>query len=426
MPVKAFHRNVTQVLPSIIRQLTVNNMQVYERMLQTIREREDVWITSQGDYMAWWLDREAATLQISVSNQQCTVSTSLDQAVIEQIDRGFVETNIVDCPATDFEGEVWITLSPDIEKLDLLKQILKREGIINFREGASGDFLLTQTELGSHLETIEENVIRRRGKFFEADIDVIRQIIIDKLAARKLPLFRLWYHPKVNGVITQAVFSPRYDVDRAITNMAHIRALELKYDVKSTLYIRAFCPFYSDKLVQGLAQSSWCPELVLHGEFVTTAARLGDEYKAAKAEKQHLEAITGQPILGVGMHGGELTDNRSPNTDGAVSEAGFLYDTTPRPGKDFLPSRKMINGQFSNAFTLPHALGDIEIPVNRDYADNFYSRVVTKMDEIYEHRGVFVLMLHPVYFGFLNYLSKPGNWPPLFKFMVQYVAKKAS
>lgn len=414
-------KRLAQVSPSIIRHFTANNMVPYERMLKEIRARGDIWMTSQGEYMGWWLKRDNAALRITVSEGQVHVCTELENAVIEQVSGEFLDTDIINCPSSDYCGEVWITIDRRIERKDLLIEILKREGILNYRIADDGDFCLSDAELGEKLAEIEASAIKRKGKFWEADIADIRQLVADKLATRSLPLLRVWYHPRIDGVVMQAVFSPRYDVDRAITNMAHIRALENKYNVNSTLYIRAFCPFYTDEAVAELAASSWCSELVVHGEFVTYARKYGSEAKAAVAERQHLIAVTGHPILGVGMHGGELTNNRTENTNSAVQDAGFLYDTTPRPAKDFLPSRKLIDGKLSDAFTLSHALGDIEIEANRNYGRAFYDRTMAKMDEIYEKNGVFVLMLHPVYFGFFTYLSRLRNWSPLLKFSMGYI-----
>ena len=410
-----------QVMPSIVRHVVARNSQPYEKILQYVRSKNDIWIVSQGEYIEWWTKRSQASLQIKITDGLCQVQTDLADAIIEKFPSEYLHPSDIPCQNSNYSKDVLITINSNLQRQDLLIEILKREGILNYQIANTGDFMLSGDELDPLLEQIEASIVKRRGKFWEDDICAIRQIIIDKLAAHNLPLFRIWYHPRVNDIVMKAVFSPRYDVDRAITNLAHIRAIEQKYQVPSTLYLRAFCPFYTDKDVIELASKPWCSELVLHGEFVTNARKYGDELKAAQMEKQHLEQLTGRAILGVGMHGGELTNNRSKNTDQVIDNAGFLYDTTPRPAKDFLPSRKSINGHLGRPYTLSHALGDIEIPATRNYGQQLYDRTVAKMDEIYQKNGVFVLMLHPAYFGFFAYLFKPRNWLPLFKFSLGYV-----
>ncbi|HXV98700.1 MAG TPA: hypothetical protein VEC93_09765, partial [Anaerolineae bacterium] len=179
---------------------------------------------------------------------------------------------------------------------------------------------------------------------------------------------------------------------------------------------RSFCPFYGDGQVEELAAKPWCSEIALHGEFVTNARRYGDEFKAAAAEVVHLERLTGRPILGVGMHGGELAYNRSEQTDEVMQQAGLLYDTTPRPGRYYFPFKKMVKGQLGQSYCLAHASSDVDVPANQEYGRVFYERTMAKMNEIKAQNGVFVLMLHPEYFGFFAYLFRPVNWPPLFKF----------
>jgi hypothetical protein len=302
-----------------------------------------------------------------------------------------------------------------------LAEILRREGILNFRIGDDGDFLLSKAELGSHLEIVQRNAHKTQGKFFVNDLNFIRKIIIEKLAKQNLPLLRIWYHPLRNGTIIKAVFSPRHDVDRALNNLSYIRSIENQYNTKSTIYIRSFCPFYTENEITKEVSKNKFSEVAVHGEFITNAQKFGDEYKAASAEKHQLEKITGKKILGVGMHGGELNYNRSQNTNDAIRKAGFLYDTTIRPMNDFLPSKKIINGKLSPCYTLSHALSDIEIPVSQNYRSVFYKTTINKMNEIYKKNGVFVLMLHPVYFGFFSYICKPKNSLKFFKWALSNI-----
>jgi hypothetical protein len=115
------------------------------------------------------------------------------------------------------------------------------------------------------------------------------------------------------------------------------------------------------------------------------------------------------------MHGGELTLNVSENTLDAVEQAGFLYDTTSRMGY-YLPYRPIVNGRMGNCYRLNHAFGDIKVSPGRNYAREFYEQAAEQMDRVYEQNGVFVLTLHPVYFGFSSYLLRPRNIGRLVRF----------
>lgn len=408
---------------SLLRHLLAHNTRPYQQILYYIRSRPDIWIASQGEYIDWWQRREKASLKITVADGLCRVETSLNEAVIEQFPGQFLDSTSVACAGAKFSGEVWLTIDSTLEKKELLIELLKREGIMNFRVAATGEFVLGQADVGVLLEEIETK-LSQRGCLFEADVVAVRQLVLDKLAAYNLPLLRIWYHPRLNGVIPKAVFSVRYDVDRAITNMSQIRALELKYNAPSTLYLRTFCPFYGDQEIRHLASQPWCSEITVHGEFVTNARHYGDEFKAARAEKNHLEKLIGRPILGVSMHGGELAYNRSDNTAQAIEEAGFLYDTTPTFFYYF-PYRAIVNGQLSQSYTLCHTLSDVRMPPGWNYGRVFYEQAVARMNKIYEQHGVFVLLLHPIYFGLFSYLSQPKNLYRLIKFMIQLFKKPA-
>lgn len=425
---KKLLRKVAGITPAILRHLICQNTRPYQRILQYVRARPDIWVTTQGNYMAWWREREKLRLSIHVSDGNCCVEVSSPHAVIEQVPGRFLTTEEIPCPASRYTGAVTITIDPALARKDLLVELLKREGILNIEMATGGAFHLSDAEVTPLLSKIEADLIKRTplapGRPLEEDVQALRQIVQRKLAAYHLPLLRVWYHPRVNGIVPQAVFSPRYDVDRAITNLSFIRWLEQQYGVESTLYIRAFCPFYTDREVQDLVKSPWCSEIALHGEFVTNAKRFGCEGAAAKAEKEQLERASGRRVLGVGMHGGELSSNRSPHTNAAIHDAGLLYDTTPRPVDYYFPFRKYANGGFTTSYGLAHALSDINIPAGWRYGRRFYAETVAMMETIYRANGVFVLMMHPIYFGFLRYLARPKNLWRLLVFLVRYLVGK--
>lgn len=416
------------ITPALLRHLVSQNTQSYTRILQYVRARPDIWVTTQGNYIAWWRERERMGLAIHVIDGKCCIETSLPNAVIEQVPGRFLTAKEIPCATSRYTGAVTITIDPTLTRKELLLELLRREGILNVEVATAGAFHLSDAEVAPLLAKIEVDMTKRTalapGRPLEEDVQAIRRIVQKKLAAYNLPLLRVWYHPRVNGIVPRAVFSPRYDVDRAITNLGFIRRLEQKYGVESTLYIRAFCPFYTDREVQDLVNSPWCSEIALHGEFVTNARHFGCECAAAQAEKEQLERASGRRVLGVGMHGGELATNRSPYTNAAIHDAGLLYDTTPRPVDYYFPFRKYANGGITPSYGLAHALSDINIPAGWRYGRRFYQETVAMMDTIYQANGVFVLMMHPIYFGFFRYLARPKNFWRLLVFLVKYLAGK--
>jgi hypothetical protein len=448
-------QKISQIIPFLLRNLVARQSRTFERILKHIKARGDIWTVSQGEYISWWMKRENASLKITVFEGRFQVYTSLENAVIEKFPGKFLDSPNVPCKNTKYFGEVWITVDNTLEKKELLIELLKREGIFNFRIAGEGEFMLSREDVGALLDEIEVGLIEHRA-LYENNVRAIRQIVIDKLAERNLPLLRIWYHPRLNdGTVIQAVFSPRYDVDRAITNLAGIRALENKYDVSSTQYLRIFCPFYTDSAIKELVARPWCSEIALHGEFVTHARKFGDEYKAAVAGKVYLEKLTGRSVLGVAMHGGELSHNQSNETNSVIQEAKFLYYTASMAKKRYyFPFKRILNEQISKFYVIPCVLSDFGLfpfkntrkVVNgkvrrshsfldtlkqikdtsfRNYNQLFYKKTIAKMDEVYLQNGIFVILLHPGYFGFFSYLSHPKNWPPLFKFLVNYFRRSS-
>jgi hypothetical protein len=82
----------------------------------------------------------------------------------------------------------------------------------------------------------------------------------------------------------------------------------------------------------------------------------------------------------------------------------------------YFPARPAENGQFRQVYQLYHAFGDIKVPPGHNYPRDFYEMTIEKMDRVHEQNGVFVLLLHPEYFGFLAYLLHPKNLARLVKF----------
>ena len=407
---------------SIRRHLTMRSYEPYEKLLSHLQARGDIWMISQGEFLDWWLKRESATLRVICAEGKVRAETDLEGAVIEKSPGEFFESGQVAYETDRPDGELVVTIDETLPRRELLVEALKQEGILNFRFGTQGGVFLGK-ELSPLLQEIEEKLDGVDGYLLLGDTARVRQRVVEQL--KGAPLLRVWYHPRVEGRVMKAVFSPRFDVDRAITNLHRIRELEQRYGTTSTLYVRAFCPFYSRRRVKSLARKEWCSEIGLHGEFVRNAAVFGDEIRAAQAERAEVEALTGRSIRGVCMHGGEGMGRGkcTANTTTATDRAGLLYDTTTaRPA--FFPSRRLVDGVLGSTFALGHTFCDIYAAPDRRYGKELYEGALEAMNRIYAHNGVFVLQLHPVYFGFLRYLLHPINWWPLGTFLVSFSLSK--
>ena len=318
------------------RHFRANSLPPYERVLQRITSRGDIWATSQGEYMAWWCKRRAASFKIWVADEQILAHTDLDRAILEKVPERFLPTGETTvCGPYDgaFCGEVQIVIDATLKRKELLIDALQREGILNITVGEGGDFYLSH-ELDPLLDEMESHLRQQMLRNYDQDILRVRDAVAAKLAERGLPLIRVWYHPQINGRVIRAVFSPRYDVDRAITNMPKIIETECKYGASSTLYIRTDQPFYGDADIVALDAQARTHEIALHAEFVTHAERHGGDMAAAQAEKSHLERVIGRPVTGISLHGGELTSNRSASawaSDGRVRVWLMIRRTGQRP-----------------------------------------------------------------------------------------------
>ena len=438
MPSLAFQERVHPENPTFFkllrnsfrRHMNMQSYAPYEKLLRELRARGDIWMVSQGEYLEWWLRRESAGLQVVCAGGKVRAETDLEGAVIESClpngngSREFVESGAVAGDTDRPDGEIVVTVDEDLPRIqkDILVEALKQEGILNFQMGREGDIFLG-AELSPLLGEMEGKLDGVDGHLLLEDVARVRDRVVEQLG--KTPLVRVWYHPRIGREVMRAVFSPRFDVDRAITNLRRIRKLEQRYGVTSTLYVRAFCPFYSPRRVQSLGRKAWCSEIGLHGEFVTNADDHGDEIRAAAAERARVEALTGVPVRGVCMHGGEGMGRKkcTEHTTMATHRAGLLYDTTTaRPA--FFPSRRLVDGKLGSTYALGHTFCDIYAAPDARYAQELYDGSLEAMDRIYAKNGVFVLQLHPVYFGFLRYLFHPINWWPLGTFILRFAATK--
>ncbi len=119
----------------------------YERILQDVCAMEDLWVTTQGEYMQWWSEREALSFSVESSQGQCHVRASSPRAVIEHFPGKFLDSESIASPQATFTGECHITIDSGMRYKESLIEILRREGILNYQISDKGDFFLSSEEL---------------------------------------------------------------------------------------------------------------------------------------------------------------------------------------------------------------------------------------------------------------------------------------
>jgi hypothetical protein len=413
---------ITLMVRALERYTRIRSYRPYGRVLQSVRTRGDVWMASQGEYAGWWDRRHSASLSIGVSEAECTVSSELDDAVFEKYPGEFLTSNTVGCPGCSFSGDLQWVVDSSLTRRELLIEALRREGIMNTSLGEDGEFFLSH-ELDDILERMEFHLLRQELAEYDETIVAIRDSVVARLAKQGLPLVRIWYNPRIDGKVMKGVFSPRHDVERALTNVPRIVKLEREHGAGSTVYIRVFQPFYNDNEISKLTSLPAPVEIALHAEFFAHAETHGSEEAAAKADRAHLAAVVGRPVAGVSNHGGELVENYTPNYWGAVEGAGFLWTISQRAFPYYLPYRWLTSeGQLSDTYCLCYQFRDIGIPYE-NFADAFYEQALQDLDQALEHGGALVLMFHPGFFGFFSYLLTPKNFARLAGFMPTYAGR---
>jgi hypothetical protein len=409
---------------ALYRNLKLQTFAPYERFLQAMSERDDAWIVSQGKYVLWWQKRASSDLEVTVFNGECHIITNLSEAVIENYPNDFHASPqiVIPCPDSNFDGPILLTIDPNLKQEELFKEALRREGILNFAEGSKGEFFFSR-EVSPILEEMASALKQTRMENFHQCIVEMRQLIAERLAQRGIPLLRIWYHPCVDDRIVKVVISPRFDVDRAITNMPKIWGLEHKYQASSTAHLRPFCPFYSQRRIHEISKHPTCPEIALHGEFASHASRFGGLLEAARAEKKEVEEITGREVLGVSLHGGELTKHNTAEARAVIPKAGFLYNVSlwSGPTPYYFPYRlQREDGTFENTYHMHRNFGDIQVPLSERYGEDFFNGAMRQVEIASEHNGILVMVLHAVYFGFWSYLVNLENLVKLLVFLPTY------
>ena len=109
-----------------------------------------------------------------------------------------------------------------------------------------------------------------------------------------------------------------------------------------------------------------------------------------------------------------------------VPRAGFLYNASMGAAAYYFPYRlQKEDNSFEPSYRMHANFGDIRIPYTEQYAEDFYNEAIKQVKIASEYNGILVMMLHPIYFGFLAYLLKPVNLAKFLLFLPTYLASLA-
>jgi hypothetical protein len=411
---------------AISRHRLVKNRAPYEALLAHAAARGDVWFAAQREIAAWWETRGQAALDLRVAEPGVLrVSCALKDAV--------VETGGTDLRIPPFDHPVGASAPPGAVEIsyhcssmsqDFALEIFTHLGYGHVSPAYLDDVAdVRMSVLDPLLRKLCETAAAHQ--FYGADeIAAVRAAVRAAHERRGVPELRIWTLPQRDGRPSRAGLSPRFDVDKAIVNMPLIHGLEGNYGARSTAYVRPCGPFYGAREIGRYLERLGANEIALHGEFVTTSGRFGDEFKAATGEKRLLEYITGAEAAGVCMHGGELNNNLTENTKMAIEGAGFRYETMYRNGY-FLPLHLPAGVIPMRTLSIGQHFADLDVPPGAEFQRELERELIERFDRSAAAGGVFVPVLHPLYFDLGHYLSRVENIFRLASFMPGYFANIA-
>jgi hypothetical protein len=272
------------------------------------------------------------------------------------------------------------------------------------------------------LEELQDSV-RQHQRFDEELLTQLRDVLREVHHSRGLPDLRIWTLPHREGRAYRVAVSTRYDVDKAIVNLPAIHALEQEFDLRSTVYLRPMGLFYGAREIRRYLEEMDGHEVALHGEFVTTAeSHFKSEAAAAVREKELLSHLSGQEVEGVCMHGGELRTNTTPRTRDAIEAAGYRYETMYR-NRYYLPLHLPQDGTVRKTLSIGQHFADITVPGRAEFPMQLRDSFLNHFHKAAAVGGVFVPVMHPLYFNIGNYLRYPENLWRLAAFLPVFASR---
>ena len=105
------------------------------------------------------------------------------------------------------------------------------------------------------------------------------------------------------------------------------------------------------------------------------------------------------------MHGGEPGGNLSPNTRAAIEAARFAYETMYR-NSYFHPLHLPAGMKPMRTLSIGQHFADLDVTPGPDFQRELEKSLVDRFEQAAAAGGVFVPVLHPLYFDIVHYLSR--------------------
>jgi hypothetical protein len=413
--------NLGMLQRAILRHHYVKNRLPYEGLLRRVDEHGDAWKAPQREVAEWWEARGAAELDLRVSEPGAlSVSCALKDAVVEIDGRELRVPPFVHPVSSGIPpGAIEIRYHCASVDQDFAREIFGHLGYGHVAPAYLDDAADIRMAALEPLLARLRDMANLHQRYGEDEIAGFRAAVRAAHERRGIPELRLWTLPQRGGRPYRVCVSPRFDVDKAIVNMPLIHELEGRYGMRSTAYIRPCGPFYGAREIRRYLREIGENEIALHGEFVTTAGRFGDEFKAAAGERKLLEYIIGRDVSGICMHGGELSSNYSPNTRAAIEAAGFRYETMYR-NSYFHPLHLPSGMRPMRTLSIGQHFADLNVKPGPGFKRELERSLIDRFGQAAAVGGVFVPVLHPLYFDLAHYLSGVENLFRLGAFMPGY------
>ncbi len=411
------------VTRAIRRYVLIQDRPAYEELLQHLDTHQDVWKVPQGEVAAWWERRQTASLDLSiVQGGTLRISCPLGDSVVE-IDGHDLRIPPFECSVSlDMpRGAVSVTYGYTGIHSDFVNEMLGHLGYGHLTPAPPGQHAdIAEEHWTTVLETLRCSAVDNK-RYEREGIDALRSLISEAHHRRGIPDLRLWSLPHRSGRPYRAAVSTRYDVDKAIVNLPAIHELEAKYGLRSTAYLRPMGLFYGPSEIRRYRKVSGENEAALHGEFVSTAERrFGDELTAARKEKEFLEEVICAEVRGVCMHGGELRTNTTSRTQSAIEAAGFKYETMYR-NDYYFPLHLPTDQGVRKTLSIGQHFADVTVEPGPAFPMILARTFIDRFSQAAAEGGIFVPVMHPLYFGLARYLRHPINLLRLAAFVPKFV-----
>lgn len=414
--------NLGVLARAIRRHRYMQDRPAYRDFLQHVDAHGDAWKVPQCEVAAWWEARQAAALQLEAPTETTLrVSCPLGNTVVEIDGRELrIPPFEISVSSVLTPGAVYLTYRYGGRDSDFLEEVLGHLGYRHLRAASQGQKPdVPEKTLVPLIEDLRGTASREK-RYGTRELDALRALFGEAHHRRGLPDLRLWSLPHRDSRPYRVGVSARYDVDKAIVNMPAVHELEARHSLRSTVYLRPTGLFYGPSEIRRYEAQAGANEIALHGEFVTTSRRFGDEFAAARGERECLETLTGREVSGVCMHGGELRTNTTPRTRDAIEAAGFRYETLYR-NDYYLPLHLPGEDGVRQTLSIGQHFADTTVTPGPQFLEDLCQAFADRLSQARSAGGIFVPVLHPLYFDLHHYLRYPANLLRLTAFVPKFL-----